>query len=160
MKVLHSIYQKIWKIQQWPQDWKSSVFIPVSKKGNAKESSNYCTMVLISHAREVMQKFSELGFNRMRTENFQMFKLDLEKGEESDVKLPASAGSSKKKENSRKNIYFSFIDYPFKAFDCVDHKKTVKNSSRDRNTRPPYLLLRNLYAGQEATVRTRHGTMD
>ena len=59
-------------------------------------------MVLISHAREVMQKFSELGFNRMRTENFQMFKLDLEKGEESDVKLPASAGSSKKKENSRK----------------------------------------------------------
>ena len=79
-----------------------SVFIPISKKGNAKESSNYCTMVLISHAREVMQKFSELGFNRMRTENFQMFKLDLEKGEESDVELPASAGSSKKKENSRK----------------------------------------------------------
>ena len=61
----------------------------------------------------------------MRTENFQMFKLDLEKGEEPEIKLPASVGSSKKKENSRKNIY-SFIDYPFKAFDCVDHKNCEK----------------------------------
>ena len=64
-----------------------------------------------------------------------------------------------KQENSRKNIYFCFIDYP-KAFDCVDHNK-LENSSRDRNTGPPFTrLLRNLYAGQEATVRTIHGTMD
>ena len=61
-------------------------------------------MVLISHAREVMQKFSELGFNRMRTENFQMFKLDLEKAEEPEIKLPTSAGSSKKQESSRKTF--------------------------------------------------------
>ena len=54
VKVLHSICQHIWKIQQWPQDWKKSVFIPISKKGNAKECSNYCTIALISHARKVM----------------------------------------------------------------------------------------------------------
>ena len=56
VKVLHSICQQIWKTQQWPQDWKRSVFIPIPKKGNAKECSNYCTIVLISHAREVMLK--------------------------------------------------------------------------------------------------------
>ena len=57
VKVLHSIYQQIWKTQQWPQDWKRSVFIPISKKGNAKECSNYCTTALISHATKVMFKF-------------------------------------------------------------------------------------------------------
>ena len=56
MKVLHSICQQIWKTQQWPQDWKRSVFIPISKKGSAKECSNYCTIVLISHASKVMLK--------------------------------------------------------------------------------------------------------
>ena len=55
-KVLHSICQQIWKTQQWPQDWKRSVFIPIPKKGNAKECSNYCTIALISHARKVMLK--------------------------------------------------------------------------------------------------------
>ena len=56
VKVLHSIWQQIWKTQQWPQDWKRSVFIPIAKKGNAKECSNYCTIALISHASEVMLK--------------------------------------------------------------------------------------------------------
>ena len=56
MKVLHSICQQIWKTQQWPQDWKRSVFVPIPKKGNAKESTNYCTIALISHASKVMLK--------------------------------------------------------------------------------------------------------
>ena len=56
VKELHSIYQKIWKTQQWPQDWKRSVFILISKKGDAKECSNYCTIALISHASKVMIK--------------------------------------------------------------------------------------------------------
>ena len=56
MKVLHSIYQQMWKTQQWPQGWKRSVFIPIPKKGNAKESSNYCTIALISHANKVTSK--------------------------------------------------------------------------------------------------------
>ena len=63
VKVLHSICQQIWKTQQWPQDWKSSVFIPIPKKGNAKECSNYHTTALISHASEVMLKFSKPGFS-------------------------------------------------------------------------------------------------
>ena len=59
VKVLHSIYQQIWKTQQWPQDWKRSVFIPIPKKGNSKECSNYCTIALISHASKVMLKILE-----------------------------------------------------------------------------------------------------
>ena len=62
VKVLHSICQKIWKTQQWPQDWKQSVFIPIPKKGNAKERSNYCRIAIISHTSKVMSKFSNLGF--------------------------------------------------------------------------------------------------
>ena len=63
MKVLHSICQQIWKTQQWPQDWKRSVFIPIPKKGNAKECSNYCTVALISHASKVMLKILQSGFS-------------------------------------------------------------------------------------------------
>ena len=91
--------------------------------------------------------------------NFQMFKLDLEKAEEPDIKLPTTVESSKKQDRSRKNIYFCFIDYS-KAFDCVDHNQLWKilqeMGIRDHLT----CLLRNLYAGQEATVRTRHRTTD
>ena len=63
VKVLHSICQQIWKTQQWPQSWKSSVFIPIPKKGNIKECSNYCTTALISHASKLKLKFSKSGFN-------------------------------------------------------------------------------------------------
>ena len=65
VKVLHSICQQIWKTQQWPQDWKRSVFIPIPKKGTAKECSNYHTIALISQASKVIQKFSKPGFNSM-----------------------------------------------------------------------------------------------
>ena len=90
VKVLHSICQQIWKTQQRPQDWKRAVFIPIPKKGNAKECSNYSTIALISHARKVMLKITKLVFNRMLTETFQMYKLDSEKGEEPQIKLPTS----------------------------------------------------------------------
>ena len=88
-----------------------------------------------------------------------MFKLVLEKAEEPEIKLPTSAGSWKKQESSRKNIYFCFIDYA-KAFNCVDHNK-LWNILKEMGI-PDHLtcLLRNLYAGQEATVRTGHGTTD
>ena len=78
--------------------------------------------------------------------------------EEPEIKLPTSTGSLKKQESSRKISTFCFIDYA-KGFDCVDHNK-LENSERDGNTRPLICLLRNLYAGQEATVRTGHGTTD
>ena len=82
-------------------------------------------------------KFSKPGFNSTWTMNFQMFKLDLEKAEKPETKLPTSSGSWKKAREFQKNIYFCFIDCT-KAFDCVDYKKW-ENSSRDRNTRSPYL---------------------
>ena len=91
VKVPHSICQQIWKTQQWPQDWKRSVFIPISKNGNAKECSNYCTIALISHASKVMLKILQASLQQY--ENFQMFKLDLEKAEEPEIKLPTSIGS-------------------------------------------------------------------
>ena len=138
---------------QWPQDWKRSVFITIPKKGNAKECSNYCTTVLISHT-----KFSKSGFYSRWTENFQMFKMYLEKEEEPEIKMPTSIGSSKKQE-FQKNIYFCFRDYA-KGCDLCGSQQIVKNSKRDRNTRPPYCLLQNLCAGQEVTVRTRYGTTD
>ena len=91
--------------------------------------------------------------------NFQMFKLDLEKAEEPEIKLPTSVGSSKNQE-FQKNIYFCFIDYA-NAFDSVDHNKLWKILQGSLGI-PDYLtcLLRNLYAGQEATVKTEHGTTD
>ena len=90
--------------------------------------------------------------------NFQMFKLDLEKAEEPEIKLPTSVGSSKKQE-FQKNIYFCFIDYA-KAFDCVDHSKLWKILKEMGIPDHLTCLLRKLYAGQEATARTRHGTAD
>ena len=88
-----------------------------------------------------------------------MFKLDLEKAKEPEIKLPTSVGSSKKQEEFQKNIYFCFIDYA-KAFDYVDHKKLWKILKEMGIPDHLTCLLRNLYAGQEATVRTRHGTTD
>ena len=91
--------------------------------------------------------------------NFQIFKLDLEKAEEPEIKLPTSIGSLKKQDNSRKNIYFCFIDYT-KAFDCVDHNKLWKILKEMGIPDHLICLLRNLYAGQEETVRTKHGTSE
>ena len=88
-----------------------------------------------------------------------MFKLVLEKAEEPEIKLPTSAVSSKKQESSRKNIYFWFIDYA-KALNCVDHNKLWKILKEMGIPDHLSCLLRNLYAGQEATVRTGHGTTD
>ena len=93
VKVLHSICQQIWETQQWPQDWKKSVFIPIPKKGNDIECSNYHTVALISHSSKVMLKILHAGFNSMWIVNFQTFKLDLEKAEEPEIKWPASTGS-------------------------------------------------------------------
>ena len=86
-----------------------------------------------------------------------MLKLDLEKAEEPEIKLPTSTGSSKKQKNSRKNIYFCFIDYT-KALDDVDHNKLWKILKETGIPDCLTCLLRNLYAGQKATVRTGHGT--
>ena len=112
VKVLHSICQHIWKTQQWPQDWKRSVFIPIPKKGNAKKCSNYGTIAFISHASKVMLKILQPGFTNMWTRNFQMFRLVLEKAEEPEIKLPTSTGSSKKQDSSRKTLISALLTIP------------------------------------------------
>ena len=105
-----------------------------------------------------MLKFSKSGFSSMWTMNFCMFKLDLEKAEEPEIKLPTSRTTEKAKE-FQKYIYFCFIDYT-KAFDCVDHSKLWKRLQEMGIPDHLTCLLRNLYAGQEATDRAGHGTTD
>ena len=112
VKVLHSICQQIRKTQQWPQDWKRSVFIPIPKNGNPKECSNYRVVALLSHGSKVMLKILQPGFSNLWTENFQMFKLVLEKAEEPGIKLPISTGSSKKQESSRKTSISALLTMP------------------------------------------------
>ena len=108
VKVLCSICQQIWKTEQWPQDWKRSVFILIPKKGNDKQCSNYHTIALISHASKIMLKILQAG----RTMNFQMFKLVLKKAEGPEIQLPTSAGSSKKQESSRKTSIYALLTMP------------------------------------------------
>ena len=110
--MLHSICQQIWKTQQWPQDWKRSVFIPIPKKGNAKECSNYCTIALILYTSKVMLKILQLKLQQYVNHELQMFKLDLEKAEEPEIKLPTPTGSWKKQESSRKTSVFALLTTP------------------------------------------------
>ena len=113
VKVLHSICQQIWKTQQWPQDWKRSVFIPTPKKGNAKECSNYHTIALISCASKVLLKILQARLqNNTWTMNLQMFKLVLGKAKEPEIKFPTSAGSLKKQESSRKKSISALLTMP------------------------------------------------
>ena len=115
VKGLHLICQQIWKTQQWPQDWKRSVFIPIPKKGNAKEGSNYHTIALISHAGKVMLKILQARLQQYGNRELLMFKLVLEKAEEPEIKLPISAGSSKKQESSRKTSISALLTMPKNA---------------------------------------------
>ena len=96
VKMLHSMHKQIWKTLQWPQDWKRSVFIPIPKKDNAKECSNYHTVALISHTSKVMLKILQARLQQYVNHELPDFKLVLEKAEEPENKLPTSTGSSKK----------------------------------------------------------------
>ena len=113
VEVLHSICQPIWKTQQWTQECERSVFITIPKKGNAKECSNYCTIALISHTSKVMLKILQARLQQnVNHELFQTFKLDLEKAEEPEIKLPTSVGSSKKQESSKKISISALLTMP------------------------------------------------
>ena len=112
LKVLHSICQQIWKTQQWPQDWKRSVFIPIPKKGNAKECSNYCIFALISHASKVMLKILQARLQQYVNHELPDVQAALEKAEEPEIKLSTSAGSSKKQESSRKTSISALLTMP------------------------------------------------
>ena len=102
VEVLHSICQQIWKTQQWPQDWKRSVFIPVPKKSNAKECLNYRTIALISHASKVKLKILQARLQQYVNHEIPDVQAGFRKCRKPEIKLPKSTGSSKKQENSRK----------------------------------------------------------
>ena len=110
VKVLYSVCQQIWKTQQWPQNWKRSVFIPIPKKGNAKECSNYHIIVLISHASKVVLKILQARLQQQVNQKLPDVQAGLRKGRE--TKLPKSVGSQKKQENSRKTSALLTIPKP------------------------------------------------
>ena len=112
MKVLYSICQQIWKTQKWPQDWKRSVFIPIPKKGNAKECSNYCTIALISHASKVRLKILQARLQQYMNHELPEVQARFTKAEEPEFKLPISAGSSRKQESSRKTSISALLNTP------------------------------------------------
>src|SRR5574337_419075 len=139
VKVLHSICQQTWKTQQWQQDWKRSVFIPIPKKGNAKECSNYRTIALILHASKVMLKILQARLQQHMNCELPDVQAGFRKVRGTRDQIANIRWIIKKAREFQKNIYFCFIDYT-KAFDCVDHNK-LENSKRGGNTRPPDLPL-------------------
>ena len=159
VKVLHSTCQQIWKTQQWPQDWKKSVFIPIPKKGNAKECSNYCTVAFISHTGKVTLKILQARFQQYVNHELLDVQAGFRKGRGTRDEIANICWIIEKAREFWKNFYFCFIDNA-KAFDCVDHNKLWKILQEMGIPDHLTCLLRNLYTGQEATVRTGYGTTD
>ena len=139
-------------------DWNRSVFSPIPKKGNAKECLNYCTIALISHASKEMLKILQARLQQYVNCELPDVQAGFIKGREPEIKLPTSAGSSKKQESSRKKSASASLTL-LKPF-IVWLTTTVKNSSRDGNTRTPCLHPEKSVCSQEATVRTGHGAKD
>ena len=157
VKVLNSICQQVWKIQQWPQDWKKSVFIPIQR--NTKECSNHRIIALISHASNIMLKILQARLQQYVNFELPDVQAGFRRGRRTRDQIANICWIIEKAREFQKNIYFCFIDYA-KAFDCVDHGKLWKILKVMGIPDHLTCLLRNLYAGQEATVRTGHGTTD
>ena len=159
VKVLHSTCQQIWKTQQWPQAWKRSDFIPIPKKGNPKECSNYRTIALISHASKVMFKILQARLQQHVHCEIPDVQAGFRNTRGTRDQIASICWIIKKAREFQKNVYFCFIDYA-KVFDCVDHNKLWKILKGMGIPDHLTCLLRNLYADQEATVRTGHKTTD
>ena len=157
--MLHSICQQIWETQQWLQDWKRSVFIPIPKKGNPKECSNYRTIALISHASKIMLKILQARLQQYVNCELPDVQAGFRKGRGIRDRIANIRWILEKAREFQKNIYFFFIDCT-KAFDCVDHSKLWKILQEMGILDHLTCVLRNLYAGQEATFRTGHETID
>ena len=124
VKVLHSICQQIWKTQQWPQDWKRSVFIPIFKKGKAKECSNYRTIAFISHASKVMLKILQARLQQYMNHDLPVAQAGFRKGRGTRDQIANICWIIKKAREVQKNIYLCFLNYT-KAFDYMDHRKYI-----------------------------------
>ena len=154
--MLQSICQQTWKTQQWPRDWERSAFIPIPKKDNAKECSKYCTIALISHASKATLKILQVRLQQYMNWELPEFKLDLGKAQP-ETKLPTFVGSQKKQEQSRKTFASALLTVPKTLCGLL---QTMGNSKKMGIPDHLTCLLRSLYAGQEATIRTGHGTID
>ena len=149
VQVLPSIHQQIWKIQQQPEDWKRPVFIPIPKKGNSKECSNYHTIVLISHVSEVMHKILQTRLQQNVNRELPDVQAGFRKGREIRDQVVNICWIIEKAKEFQK--IFCFTDYA-KAFDCVDHNKLWKILKEMGIPDHLTCLLRNPYTGQEATA--------
>ena len=156
VKVLHSICQHIWNTQQWPQGWKRFVFIPIPKKGNAKECSKYGTITRISHAIKVMLKLLQARLQQYVNHEFPDVLARFRKGRGTRDQIANIQWIIEKAREFQKNIYFCFA----KAFNYVDYNKLWKVLTEMGIPDHLTCLLRNLCAHQKATVRTGHGTTD
>ena len=156
--MLHSICQQIWKIQQWPQGWKRSIFIPIPKKGNPRECSNYHTIALISHASKITLKILQARLQQYVNCEIPDVQAGFRKGRGTRDQLPTSMGSLKKQENFRKisTSALLIMPKPLTVWITTNWKILKDMGIPDHLT----CLLRNLHAGQEATVKTGHGTTD
>ena len=122
VKALQSLHQHIWKTQQWPQDWKKSVFIPIPKKGNVKECSNYHTIALISHASKVMLKILQARLQQYVNCELPNVQAGFRKAGGTRDQIANICWIIENAGEYQKNTYIGFINYA-KAFDCVDHSK-------------------------------------
>ena len=145
MKVLHSVCQQIWKTQQWPQDWKKSVFIPIPKKGSAKECSNYHTIALISLVNKVMLKILQARLQQYVNRELPDVQAGFRNGRGTRDQIANIHCIIERAREFQKNIYFCFIDST-KAFDFVDHDKLWKILKEMGIADHLTCLLRNLYA--------------
>ena len=157
IEVLHSICQQIWKTQQWPQDWKRLILIPIPKEGSTKGCANFRTVAFISHASKIMLKILHARPQHYVNQELPDVQAGFRKARGTKDQIANILWIIEKAREFQKNIYLCFIDYT-KAFDCVDHNKLWKALKEMGIPGHLTCLLRNLYVGQEATVRTLYGT--
>ena len=156
VKVLHTICQQIWKTQQWPQDWKSSTFIPIPKKDNVKECSNYRTIALISHASKVMLKILQARLQQYGNRELPDVQAGFRKVRGTRDQISNIRWMIKKARECQKTSISALLDMPKPL--TVDHNKLWKILQEMGIPDHLTCLVRNLYAGHEETVRTGHGT--
>ena len=140
--------QQVWETQQWPQDWKRSVFIPITKKGNVKKCSNYCTIALISYASKVMLKILQTRLQQYMNQELPDVQVGFRKGRGNRDQIANIHGSQKKQESSRKTSTSASLTMlkPFTVWITTNWEILKEMGIPDH----PTCLLRNLYAGQEA----------
>ena len=154
--MLHSICQQIWKTQQWPQDWKRSVFIPTPKKVNAKECSNYSTTALISHASNLMLKILQMRLQYYMTWEFPDVQAVCRKWRGTRDQIANICWIIEKAREFQKKHLLLLYWLHQSLWLCVS-QQTVENSLRDKNTRPPYLPPEKSLCRSKTSSRTRHG---